>query len=588
MRPIPFLMAAVCAVHCLPLQAQEPPNVEHAYMLDVTKAPYHAKGDGVTDDTEAFQKAIDAAGADKTGGTVFAPRGMYLIAGNLRFPPNVTLKGVWECVPTSYQFWYPEQAKDKVPGTVLLATAGEGSTEGPPFISLHINCAIKGLTIYYPNQTKTNPPKPYPWTVAITEGGADHCTIIDVLMVNPYQAVDFGSYGSGRHFIQNLYAYPLFKGLYVNNCYDIGRVQNVHFWPFWGYTGDDDPVGRFVSENATAFIFGRTDWEYVNNCFAIFYKVGFHFIKTDAGSPNVMLTQSGSDIGPHAVLVDDCQSHAGISFVNSQLFGRVQVSPSNTGPVRFTACGFFGATREKPPLEPIHADIAGTGHVSFDNCHFITLDPSNTARTCIRATAGSMNVANSLFLDAGRNHILIGKDVTSAIVLGNTFQGRQDIVNECAGNVQIGFNVDQIPQAEHGAIIVDNMQQGPEFSLEGEWSLGKAGQDYAGVLHWAKAGSGETKVHWRPDLPQAGAYAVYVWYGADPMNDHATDAPYVVRFDGGEEEIRVNLKENAGQWVALGEYTFSRGTEGCVTATNAANGNVVADAVKFVPVATRN
>ena len=44
---------------------------------------YDAKGDGQTDDTAAFQKALDAA-REANGGVVYAPRGNYFFAGKLR------------------------------------------------------------------------------------------------------------------------------------------------------------------------------------------------------------------------------------------------------------------------------------------------------------------------------------------------------------------------------------------------------------------------------------------------------------------------------------------------------------------------
>ena len=60
---------------------------------------FGAKGDGKTDDTAAFQKALDTAGQGG-GGVVYAPRGNYFFAGHLNVPDAVTLKGVWESVPS--------------------------------------------------------------------------------------------------------------------------------------------------------------------------------------------------------------------------------------------------------------------------------------------------------------------------------------------------------------------------------------------------------------------------------------------------------------------------------------------------------
>jgi hypothetical protein len=58
-----------------------------------------------------------------------------------------------------------------------------------------------------------------------------------------------------------------------------------------------------------AFVIGRTDWEYLFNCFCIGYSVGYHVIKTNAGAPNAVLTQCGSDVGPLAVRVDQVMDH---------------------------------------------------------------------------------------------------------------------------------------------------------------------------------------------------------------------------------------------------------------------------------------
>jgi hypothetical protein len=44
----------------------------------------------------------------------------------------------------------------------------------------------------------------------------------------------------------------------------------------------------------------------------------------------------------------------------------------------------------------------------------------------------------------------------------------------------------------------------------------------------------------------------------------------------------VDLRATNGEWVGLGEYAFDQG-DAAVTITNDADGNVLADAVKLVP-----
>ncbi|HUV05715.1 MAG TPA: glycosyl hydrolase family 28-related protein, partial [Armatimonadota bacterium] len=178
---------------------------------------FGAKGDGTTNDTAAFQKAMDECGKSG-GGVVEVPTGRYLIKTNLSIPPSVTLEGVWRAPASVAQYHDPKDPKGgpELTGSVLLAVDGASKPDGTPFISMHRDSTLKGVTIFYPEQTKTNPPVAYPWTVQCA--GADNCSIIDVLMVNPYQAVDFGSKASGRHYIRGLYAQPLFKGLYVDLC----------------------------------------------------------------------------------------------------------------------------------------------------------------------------------------------------------------------------------------------------------------------------------------------------------------------------------------------------------------------------------
>jgi hypothetical protein len=91
-----------------------------------------------------------------------------------------------------------------------------------------------------------------------------------------------------------------------------------------------------------------------------------------------------------------------------------------------------------------------------------------------------------------------------------------------------------------------------------------------------------SKVRWTPELQEAGAYAVYARWTSH--TSRTRNARYVVQHEGGTSEVTVNQRQNGGEWVLLGTYTFGAGTTGCVDLYGSTDGVVCADAVKWVPV----
>ncbi|RJP32965.1 MAG: hypothetical protein C4527_05240 [Candidatus Omnitrophota bacterium] len=390
-----------------------------------------AVADGKTDCSEAFQKALDFA-AEKGGGIVAAPAGQYLFKGNLLFPPGVTLRGVWEAMHHA----------DIGRGTQLFVVGGKGEEEGTPFITLQQSSCLRGVTIFYPEQD-VNDIRPYPWTI---RGRGMFGSVIDVMLVNPYRGIDFGTESNELHCIRNVFGCPLREGIYINKTTDIGRVENVHFNPHsWARAnypnkpveGKWDAFLDYLRENLIGFRIGKTDWEYMVNCFVIFPKIGFHFVHTDAGDPNVVLTQCGSDIGPIAVQVDASQSHAGLAFSNCQMMAQVIVNKSNRGPVKFSNCGFWGI-----PTTDHHAQIDGSGTVIFTSCHFQGWGRVHADAPAILAHGGKLIVNGCDFLDNGNHHIKLENDVKSAAIFGNHFTGGAKIENLSAGKVEIGLNIE--------------------------------------------------------------------------------------------------------------------------------------------------
>jgi hypothetical protein len=85
MNPTVFLAALIALIAPAP-DRRDIRFPTDAGVVDVTQPPYRARGDGVTDDTAALQRAID----DHTGKrrVIYLPRGIYLVSKSLRWPEN--------------------------------------------------------------------------------------------------------------------------------------------------------------------------------------------------------------------------------------------------------------------------------------------------------------------------------------------------------------------------------------------------------------------------------------------------------------------------------------------------------------------
>lgn len=109
----------------------------------------------------------------------------------------------------------------------------------------------------------------------------------------------------------------------------------------------------------------------------------------------------------------------------------------------------------------------------------------------------------------------------------------------------------------------------------------------AGTARWAETTTSKSKysdISYRPSIPEAGRYAVYVSY--QTVEGSIDDAHYTVWHKGEQTEFRVNQQMGGGTWVYLGTFDFDAGCNewNCVVLTNQSrhrNGIVTADAVRF-------
>jgi hypothetical protein len=390
---------------------------------------YGAAGDGKTDDTAAFQHALDQAG-QSGGGTVHAPRGNYRFAGHLSVPNGVTLEGIWTSVPAHNGIRDRGLPRPTDDGTTFLVTEGAGREEGAPFVTLNTNSTLRGVVLYYPLQHEETAPDPYPWAIAMR---GKNPAVLDVELLNPYNGID--ATRNERHMIRNVSGQPIYRGVWVDQIYDVGRIENVHFNPWWS---SKPGLFQWQMQHGEAFVFGRTDWQYVLNTFCFGYNVGYRFAPTAAGSCNGNFLGIGADDCYTSLVVDQSAPY-GLLITNGEFVSfhgpdptMVAVAPTHTGSVRFVNCAFWG------PCNQI-ARIAGKGTVGFSDCTFVQWDHRREGRHALRVESGTILVRGCEFRE-DKPQIELGTGVQRAVITDNLLTGTARIADRSRGGAQIANN----------------------------------------------------------------------------------------------------------------------------------------------------
>ena len=194
----------------------------------------------------------------------------------------------------------------------------------------------------------------------------------------------------------------------MDAIYDIGRIENVHFNPWWS----SHSKGLCVSDDARRGVYLWPSW--LGDYLGI-----------------------GADDCNRAVLVEQ-RARYGLLIANAEFTSfhgddptMIEVREANKGVVRLSNSAFWG------PCNQI-AKIAGTGTVGFSECTFVQWGKEGR-RAAIQASSGSVLIRGCEFLE-NKPHILLGEEVTRAVVTGNLFSGPAQIENHSRRDVQIGLN----------------------------------------------------------------------------------------------------------------------------------------------------
>ena len=391
-----------------------------------------ARSGGQEDCTAIFQKLLTDAG-QAGGGVVDVPAGQYRINGALSVPANVTLQGIYRVPPTSQR-----GVITNLTGSVLFAYAGRGSRDGAPFIRLAgNNAAIAGLIIAYPEWKQTDvPPIPYP--PCVQSENTENVGVSECLLLNPYEGIKLVL--AHRHLVRNVTGYPILRGIYVDQCTDIGHIENVHFWPFGVLYKPEDPYCKWVNMQGVAFEFARTDWHYVQNTFCFGYGIGYKFSESAHGSANGNFLGIGADSCQRAVVVDQAQA-PGLLITNGEFVGRwgstnsvcMEISPKALGKVSLVNCSFWG------PIDLCVWMRSPVAQFTASACNFVNWDNRNVDSPAIQLDAGRAIVQGCTFGEE-KLCVRVGPHVVSAILTANQALGGFVTDNQAGGRAQIALN----------------------------------------------------------------------------------------------------------------------------------------------------
>ena len=128
--------------------------------------------------------------------------------------------------------------------------------------------------------------------------------------------------------------------------------------------------------------------------------------------------------------------------------------------------------------------------------------------------------------------------------------------------------------------VTDDQTTGGKILITGAgWHSDEspASGNFEGGCLWTKSGDGSRTAVWQSDDPLIGNYKVYVYYGHPSVGTLATNARFTIGTDHDTGTAIVDFTQGAGDWHLLGTFRNPR----YVHLSNAANGVVLADAVKF-------
>lgn len=272
--------------------------------LTITPEEFGAVGTGLVDDSSAFISACSYL-SSQGGGSLLCTK-QYLLATAFTIQSNVSLIGVQEnpgeILPYTSANYLGRASVLIIPGTISISL-GHSSTVSKLIV------LRQGLTMPFADATVAATQLALFSGTAFTVAGAD--TKFENLLILGFNQAIY-SLNHERITCNNVKG-DCNNGIYIENCADIARLNDCHFWPFttghasWTATAPHTVLQR--SGIAYDFI-NLGDWNKATNCFCYGYFRGFAVRSANnvtllgCGADNTSTAGVGDYVGSFGFLLD--------------------------------------------------------------------------------------------------------------------------------------------------------------------------------------------------------------------------------------------------------------------------------------------
>ncbi|MBE6903073.1 MAG: hypothetical protein E7480_00495 [Ruminococcaceae bacterium] len=375
-----------------------------------------AVGDGVADDTEAFEKAVHTL--KNSGGVIYVPAGVYRLTRGINIPLGVTitgdspsLKGMWSN-PSVLTSAKQEQSAstdflktDNFSGSWILVDHGKGDVNGTPAIRVQGNTTVSSLGFVYKEQIPVvNTVNEYPPAISFMSTreytyARDGVVIEDIYLANPYLGIFVGTgenlkdyyvgqttnLSLGRLRVHNITGTSLWKSIFIRGVLDTVDVSNINL----GYTNFVKSYLQYRHNNCSDIEISRADGNNMANITLFGANIGISCVPGFEGSASIR----GTGI----------KSYAGIGMQTCT--GQYEINDSEFAAINYSN---YRANKESIGLAVLDDECVHRPHYMFDS---VTI--SNTA-------TGIDSSSSALKINIGKNgHLVLSN---SKIKAGNALE----------------------------------------------------------------------------------------------------------------------------------------------------------------------